>query len=594
LPDQKLPPRAGGYGLYYHFDYVGGGRNYKWLDTINLPNTWDELHQTYAYGDDRLWMANVGDVKNEELPLQFFLDYAWNPRALPLHKLGHWVRQYAAENFGAHAGAIAHVLRRYGELQSRRKPELLNRKISVDPTKNLSTDPSAVVYDDQADPFSLTDYREMDRITAQWQRLAARTDAIGARLPTDDQDAYYELVRYEVDATANLYAFRDAEFTNILYASQGRAATNELAARAEALFANDQAMADYYNNQLAGGKWHGWQTQPHIDYGDVARYGPDAPWQQPQIDNVAIPDVIFPAVKRIDVPQPADMGVAIDGSTAWWPLDTSPAVLPSFSPYQSQPAQYIDVFNRGATPFGYRIESGAPWVHVTRDVGTVDQQVRATVNVDWRRAPKGTMTVPITVTGNGQTVVVQAPIDNPTGPERGFVEADRYVAMQADHYSKARGHWLRIPGIGRTGAGMEPTPVTRAPQPLGADSARLQYTMTLHTTGPVKIWAYLSPRNDVLAHGGLRYAISVDRETPQVVNIQQQTGADDATMNRQWERNTSDNVNRTVTMHLINKPGVHTLTFWAIDPTVVLQELIVDAGGVEDSYLGPPESMRVG
>ena len=26
-------PRKGGYGIYYHFDYVGGPRNYKWLNT---------------------------------------------------------------------------------------------------------------------------------------------------------------------------------------------------------------------------------------------------------------------------------------------------------------------------------------------------------------------------------------------------------------------------------------------------------------------------------------------------------------------------------------------------------------------------------
>jgi hypothetical protein len=116
--------------------------------------------------------------------------------------------------------------------------------------------------------------------------------------------------------------------------------------------------------------------------------------------------------------------------------------------------------------------------------------------------------------------------------------------------------------------------------------------MTLSTAGPVKVWANLSPRNDVLAHDGLKYAISVDGETPQVVNIMSQTGSSDATMNRQWERNTSDNVNRTVTTHLIDKPGVHTLKFWMIDPTVIAQSFVIDAGGVEDSYLGPPESVR--
>jgi len=154
LPDQSLPVRSGGHGLYYHFDYVGGGRNYKWVDTTSIQNTWDQLHQAYRYGDSRLWMANVGDVKNNEESLQFFLDYAWNPNAISLEGIGDWERQYAAENFGSgQAAPIAAVLNAYGQLQSRRKPELLNRKITLDPTKNLATDSSAVVYDDQATPF---------------------------------------------------------------------------------------------------------------------------------------------------------------------------------------------------------------------------------------------------------------------------------------------------------------------------------------------------------------------------------------------------------------------------------------------------------
>jgi hypothetical protein len=187
LPDKSLPPRSGGYGMYYHFDYVGGGRNYKWVDTINLANTWEQLNNTYQHGVDRLWMVNVGDMKNEELPLQFSMDYAWNPSSIPLDKLGDWERRYAAENFGAQpAAAIADVLHTYGTLQGRRKPELLNRNISLDPTKNLATDPSAVVYDDQGNPFSLTNYQEMDRVTAEcnaW-RPGRRRSAARSRPPT--------------------------------------------------------------------------------------------------------------------------------------------------------------------------------------------------------------------------------------------------------------------------------------------------------------------------------------------------------------------------------------------------------------------------
>src|SRR3954447_12931959 len=259
LPDPALPARSGGYGLYYHFDYVGDGRNYKWADTVNLTNTWEQLHLAYTSGVNRLWMVNVGDLKNEELPTQFFLDYAWNPDALPLRRLGEWEQRYAAQNFGpALAGEIADVLGDYSHLQSRRKPELLNRRITVDPATG------AITYDDQASPFSLTDYREIDRVTAEWQVLAARAERIKARVPAAWQDAYFQLVYYQVKATANLYALRLAEFTNIRYAGQGRAATNDLADLAEARFADDQALNAYYNTELAGGKWRDWQLQPKI------------------------------------------------------------------------------------------------------------------------------------------------------------------------------------------------------------------------------------------------------------------------------------------------------------------------------------------
>jgi hypothetical protein len=602
LPDLSLPARGGGYGLYYHFDYVGGGRSYKWVDTSLIANTWEQLHQAVGHGVTRLWVANVGDFKGNELPLQFFLDYAWNPARWPIESLPEWERGFAAESFGvAHAETIAAVLHTYGRLQSRRKPELLNRHVTVDPTKDLTADPSAVVYDDQATPFSQTDYQELDTVTQQWQDLAARADQVGRTLPAQYQDAYYELVLYEVKATANLYALRHAEFTNIRYAAQGRSATNDLATVAQARLADDLALANFYNTKLANGKWQGFQLQPHIDYGDVARYGPNAPWQEPELNNVALQDVIFPAVQRIQVPSGAELGVAIDGSDHWWPAASEPAVLPAFSPFQSQPAQFIEIFNRGQSAFDYRIRSDAPWLSVSPNRGRVNRQVRATVRIDWPDVPTGIHEVPITVTGSvGRTVIVTAVVHNtglPDGSLGGFVEANGYVSIEADHFTRAVNTgsvtWQRIPDIGRTGAGMTPFPVTTPSQTPGGNSARLEYRMILFTTGPVFVWTYLSPRNNVLPTGGLRYAVSIDDGMPLLVDIITSTGANDTTMNRQWERNTSDNVNRTSTTHVIGTPGAHVLKFWMVDPTVVVQKLVVDTGGLRPSYLGPPESMRL-
>ncbi|MFF2329845.1 MULTISPECIES: glycosyl hydrolase 115 family protein [unclassified Streptomyces] len=602
VPDLDHDARAGGYGLYYHFDYVGVGRNYKWVDTTSLPNMWDQLHQSVAYGNHGLWVANVGDLKGNELPTQFFLEYAWNPERWTLDRLPEWEEGYARQNFGEkQAAAVAEVLRTYARLQSRRKPELLNRKITLDPAKDPAQDASAIVYDDRATPFSIVHHRELERVTEDWQRLATDAERIRRKLPASVQDAWYELVGYAVRATANLYALREAEFLNLHYAAQGRALTNDLAAAAEARLSDDLALADRFNTQVADGKWKGFQTQPHIDYGDVERYGPNAPWQQPEIDNVAIEDVLFPAVERIDLPAVAEMGVAVDGSDTWWPRESGPAVLPAFSPYRSGSAQYIDVFNRGTVPFDYRVRTGVPWLTADRARGRVDQQDRVTFRVDWSRAPRGTTTVPVTVSGpDGRVVTVQAVIDHPKVPRsqlEGFVEANGYVSIEADHYSRAVGGggigWRRIPDIGRTGAGMEPFPVTASRQTPGGDSPRLEYRISLFTTGPVTVHAYLSPRNNALATDGLTYAVSFDDAAPQKVNVTAVTGSDDGTMNVQWARTTSDNVNITATVHRIGRPGVHVLKFWMVDPTVVLQNLVVDTGGLKPSYLGPPESLRL-
>ncbi|MCP2246009.1 glycosyl hydrolase 115 family protein [Lentzea aerocolonigenes] len=589
LPDQSLPPRAGGYGLYYHFDYVGGGRNYKWVDTAALANVWEQLDQAAEYGVSRLWVANVGDFKGNELPAQFFFDQAWKP--MPLERLPQWEREYAAQNFGSRCAAdIAEVLSTYGKLQARRKPELLNRRITVEGT--------AILYDDKQTPFSLVHHGELDRVTEEWRELGERAERIASRLPSHYQDAFFELVLYQVKATANLYELRRAEFTNIFYAKQGRTLANDLAATAEARFADDLALAERFNTLVAGGKWRGFQTQPHIGYGDVERYGPNAPWQQPEKDNVALPDEIFPPVQRITVPEGAEMGVAIDGSEQWWPSSSDTPVLPEFSPFQSRPGQFVDVFNRGREPFACTIHAGVPWLVVRPGSGRVEKQLRATVEVDWARAPRGTTRVPIVVSGAGRTVTVEAVVRNPDVPRSwrsGFMEASGYVSVEAEHASAnvaANGvRWRRIPGIGRTGAGMKPFPVTAASREPGR-GPRLEYRMTLFTPGEVTVWAHLSPRAGVLPTPGLRYAVSFDDAAPQVVDIIKTSGADHSLMNRQWERMTSDNVNLTATKHVLTA-GPHVLKFWMVDPTVVVQKLVVDTGGLRPSYLGPPESKRM-
>jgi hypothetical protein len=179
---------------------------------------------------------------------------------------------------------------------------------------------------------------------------------------------------------------------------------------------------------------------------------------------------------------------------------------------------------------------------------------------------------------------------------KGFIEANGHVSIEAENYTRAvetdEVTWTRIPDIGRTGSGMTPFPVTSPSVEPDGESPRLEYEMTLTTDGPVEVWVYLSPRNNVLPTDGPRYGISFNDDTPQIVNIRAAHDADPVDMNAGWSRNTADNVNRTVTSHVIDEPGVHTLNFWMVDPTVIVQKIVVDTGDKRFSYLGPPESLR--
>jgi hypothetical protein len=83
LPAAGAPARGGGYGIYYHYDYVGSPRDYKWLNTNTISRVWEQMHLANAYGVNQLWLVNVGDIKPMEFPLQFFMDYAWNPDMWP-------------------------------------------------------------------------------------------------------------------------------------------------------------------------------------------------------------------------------------------------------------------------------------------------------------------------------------------------------------------------------------------------------------------------------------------------------------------------------------------------------------------------------
>lgn len=552
--------RGGGYGVYYHFDYVGGPRNYKWINTVQIERTWEQMQRARAHGADRLWVVNVGDLKPMEFPISLFLDLAWNPEAITPQRLHDYPADWAAQQFGPqHAREIGELLTRYTQYNARRKPELLS-----------------------PDTFSLVNFHEAQRVLADWQSLSERAQRIGEQLPQAYRDAYFQLVEYPVLASANLTAMYVAVGRNHLYAVQGRhAAANAQAVLAKQLFDRDAELARIYERDIAGGKWIHMMSQPRIGY---------TGWQQPEGN-------VMPQLMKPRVPTKASLGVTMEGATQAWPGASERARLPELDPVAASSRELV-VFNRGTAPLRYTATTSQPWLHVQPQAGDVGDERALRVDIDWNALPAGTHDATITLRGSdGTQVAVAVPAWKPAADAgiRGFVESDGHIAIDAAHHARAVApagqEWRTIPNLGRTLSGVTVAPATAPARLPDADAPRLEYPIHLRDAGEVEVRVVMSPALDVQHRGGMRYAIAIGDEPPQVVTVKADPTPDHADF-AAWTRAVSDSVQVASSRHRV-RAGNQTLTLWSIDPGLVFQRVELVRGTPRASYLGPPESPKL-
>ena len=259
LPAMDDAPRSGGYGMYYHFDYVGGPRNYKWLNCNQVERVWEQMNLCYEYGVRKLWVVNVGDLKPMEYPIQFFLDMAWDPEAITPETIFDHTLKFAEDQFpGSDAREIAEILSLYGKYARRVTPELLNARTYT------------------------FDYGEWPKVLDEWNRLELRALRVLQSLDPRWEDAYYELVLFPIQAIQNVYEMYYSVAMN------QKATTpqdiNYWADRTETLYERDSLLCAFYNHELANGKWNHMMDQTHIGY---------RIWQEPRRQ-------VMPEVRRSD------------------------------------------------------------------------------------------------------------------------------------------------------------------------------------------------------------------------------------------------------------------------------------------------------
>ncbi|KAF1979042.1 hypothetical protein BU23DRAFT_498131, partial [Bimuria novae-zelandiae CBS 107.79] len=580
LPVGDEKKRSGGAGVYYHFDYVGDSRNYKWINTIQLQKTYEQMSVAHARDANKLWVVNVGDIKPYEIPISHWFDIAYDIDAYDETSVPAWIESWAKRTFDEqHAEAISSIIDTYGHLANMRKYEWI-----------------------EPGSYSIINYEEADKLQAQWGDLADQAQDVYDELPEAQQGAFYEMILHPVLAGGNFINVQVAGARNQIYSGMGRTSANDWMQETIDLMGTDHELTQKYHS-LFNGKWNHIMDQTHLGYQGY--------WQQPMRQSTPFLRWVQTAERALS----GDMGVAVEGSNATIPGDDiwhsnggGSLDLPGVTPYT--PKRWIDIFSIGTQTFNWNITT-EPFIKLSKTAGTISpgsDDVRVYVDVDWSQVPDGYgKKVALNISSSRDygtqfsrpTVNVMVNKTSVPNNFNGFVESAGLLSIEAEHYTRLTPSgnlsYTVLPHYGRTLSALKlSSPLAEGLSPSSAPTLEYDfYTFTPTSAAKgLNLTLILSPTLNINPKKPLAYVAQIDdkpQQRRQYVIDQKQpdfpVGWGTAVAQNAWLNTTN--------WGEVGK-GRHTLKLWLVEANVVVQKIVLDLGGVAYSHNGPPESFRAG
>ena len=537
--EQKRP---GGAGVYYHLSYWGRPHDYLWLGTTHPALIREEMGRAWDTDARRIWVVNVGDIKPIEYLSQYFLDLAFDARLLDQSPREH-LRRFMAEQFGeAEAGNIADVMMRFYDLAWPRKPEFMGFGQTEWVTPNR---PSAYVQ---------SDGEEAQGRLAAYRTLMDQASAIGARIPRDRQDAFYELVLYPVQGAtllnwrilsldlAELYA-RDQRASAAAYVFAARTAQKSLT----------EATAQY--NAVAGGKWREMMDA--------------APRRLPVFEEPKWPS--FGEVMK------SGCGISLWGS---WIGDENVLTFTKGVPA-----------TRPVTLYTHQYKF-ADWTVTKRPDGLTLSRERGLLNVDNGYEQRLTLSfdgkgevAPITLRCNDQTVTIHATaLTAPQLDPGETLEDERRVTMPA-LAATFGADWDAIPDLGSQRGALR-SKLTLPSRRAAAQGTPATWRFATMTEAGATLRVVALPTHPRDPAHGLRAAVKLDDGEWQTVDFAT-TGRSD-----QWRQNVLTNT-AVATMPLKSfAAGHHRVAIVPLDPGLTLDRVELVLDGARPLYAPLPETAR--
>ena len=237
FPTAEERARKGGNGIYYHVSYWGRPHDYLWLGTFSPYLLHQQMKLAYDRGIQKMWVLNVGDIKPAEYQIELFLDMAWNIDEVNEIGVTAHLKSWLEREFGSNrAEELLPAMEAHYQLSYIRKPEFMGN------TREEERDPKYKVIKDL--PWSEQAISERLR---SYTVLSDVVERMESNIPADRQDAYFQLVKYPVQAAAQMNR-------KILTAQLARHSKADWK-QSDAAFDSIASLTQQYNS-LQNGKWN--------------------------------------------------------------------------------------------------------------------------------------------------------------------------------------------------------------------------------------------------------------------------------------------------------------------------------------------------
>ena len=584
LPTEDIRGHKGGFGMYYHFDYHGGPVSYEWMPSTPLPLVWEQMTEAYDYGIRDVWIVNVGDIKGNEVALNYFLELAYDFDTWGSSAPNSWrdyLAKWAVKTFPsaspAQQQALADIYVDFVNLNFRRRPEALRAGI-----------------------YHPCHYNETDRMLAELEDLEIRNETVFESLDKISKLGAYSMIYYPAKISANLIKMQLAAGKNEHYASQGRPAANRYGEQIKEFIEEDKRLCKEFS-EFRNGRWKGMELEKHIGF---TKWNDDG-WRYP------VRRIVEPVTApRMSVSRADDAALATKNYG-------SPQCIRVYD-FLDMGREKVDLEisndGIGSLHFTVKAEQGEipAWLKISAVEGDTETLTRLTLSCD-RTAlaasvcdscgghggecgAESIQAVRLLISDGDTVVAVEvkaANCDLNKLEERTFLPADGVIVMEAHHYAEKKdvegAAFTHLEGHGRSGNGMKVLPST-AEFTAKQEKPELTYRFEIPEAGKYNVELWVSPVNSLVNQRALRVALR-NKKQKKNLNILDADFRGGDYNDYRWSKAVMDQIH-IVGTKLDFEAGVQTLTIGAMEAGVVLERILIypEDKKYKASYLGPKES----